>query len=311
MELERLDEATNKLEGIQKSYNESSKNIATFLGRNLTLLVCMLVPLLLIAFVWVEFGEVIFQTHMIVDAVVTIALFAVGETMMVKFGGEGGKLDKEYIRAKDEFEEVVKKVGEIGTSFLGVFCDWQIDTELEQATNLRLRQLRLTPKMWKDLKNLTLDQLEDKYGKARAKKIFAIHKLEPIELNEAILLYNGEKDNRGTLPKSGEEFLNNKRQKITSAISLAFTGLLTLSIAVSLTTDISWARVIYTIYKLAMLLFRMVKGYERGATAYNTYEAKRYQAKAMYLKNYVKFVEDKAYMSLVGKYDELDYLKEV
>ena len=79
-------------------------------------------------------------------------------------------------------------------------------------------------------------------------------------------------------------------------------------IAISFTTDISWARVIYTAYKLTMLLFRMMRGYERGCTAFNTFEARRYQAKTMYLKNYVKFVENKTYLDIADKYEELSYL---
>ena len=308
MELERLESTTQKVNDFQRKYNDSSKSIAVFLGNNLTLLLCMLIPVLLVAFVWVEFGELIFHTRMLVDGVVTIVLFACGETLMVRFGTEGGRLDSEYITAKNDFEETVKKVIEVGTGFLGVFCDWQIDTELEQATHLRLRQLRMTPKMWNEVKHLSPEELEKRFGKIKARKLIAISELEPIELNEAVLLYNGEGDHRGSLPKSGYEHIHNKRQVISSALSLVFTGLLTVSIAISLTTDISWARVIYTAYKLTMLLFRMMKGYERGATAYNTFEARRYQAKTMYLKNYVKFVENKTYLEIADKYEELSYL---
>ena len=310
MELERLEEQAGKITNFQKNYNKNSKNIAFFLGKNLTLLVCMLVPLLMIAFVWVEFGEVVFHTRMLVDGVITIALFAIGEVMMIRFGSEGGKLDDEYLEAKNEFDELVKKIGEVGTTFMGVFCDWQIDSELEQATHFRLRTLRMTPKMWESVKMLSPDELEAKFGSKKAKKLMEINELEPIELNEAILLYNGEAETRGALPKSAEDVLSSKKQKITSAISLVFSGLLAISIAVTLTTDITIARVIYTVYKLTMLFFRMAKGYERGAKAYNTYEVKRLKAKSNYLRQYIKFVNDKLYLKLIGKYDELDYLLE-
>ena len=166
----------------------------------------------------------------------------------------------------------------------------------------------MTPKMWEEIKHLSPDQLENKFGKTKAKKLMAINELEPIELNEAVLLYNGEAEHRGNLPKSADEHLHSKKQILTSTISLVFTGLLTVSIAISLTSDISWARVIYTAYKLTMLLFRMTKGYERGATAYNTHEARRYQAKTMYLNNYIKFVENKTYLDIADKYEELSYL---
>lgn len=310
MELERLEKTSDKINDFQKKYNKNSKSVALFLGKNLTLILCMLIPVILVAFVWTDFGEVVFHTRMLVDGVVTIALFAMGEILMVRLGTEGGRLDEEYLSARDEFESLVKEVGNIGAIFMGVFCDWQIDCELEQATHYRLRTLRMTPKMWEDIKHLSPDQLEAKFGAKKAKKLMEINELEPIELNEAILLHNGEVEARGALPKGAQDVLESKKQRITSAISLVFTGLLAVSIAVSLTTDITIARVIYTVYKLTMLLFRMAKGYERGAKAYNTYEAQRLKAKSNYLRQYIKFVTDKTYLKLVDKYEELSYLIE-
>lgn len=307
-ELERLEGATNKVTDFQKQYNENSKNIAYFLGKNLTLIVCMLVPLLLVGFVWTDFGDMIFQTHMIMDGIVTIALFAIGEIMMVRLGSDGGKLDEEYISAKGEFDQIVKDISDIGTRFMGVFCDWTIDNELDQATRFRAKQLKFTPKMWDEIKDLSHEDLVKKYGETKAKKIQDIIDLEPIELNEAILLYDGEVLSRGSLPESGEESLHKKSQMIVSAVSLVFTGLLTVSVAITLTSDITFARVIYTAYKLTMLLFRMAKGYERGAKAYNTTEVKRLKAKVVYLRQYIKFINDKTYMELVGEYEELAYL---
>lgn len=310
MELERLEKTSEKVSNFQKNYNKNSKSMALFLGKNLTLILCMLIPVILVAFVWVDMGEVVFHTRMLWDGVVTIALFAMGEILMVRLGTEGGRLDDDYVSARNEFEELVKEIGNIGTMFMGVFCDWQIDTELEQATHYKLRVLRMTPKMWEEVKHLSPDQLEAKFGAKKAKKLMEINELEPIELNEAILLHNGETEMRGALPKGAQDVLESKKQRITSAISLVFTGLLAVSIAVSLTTDITIARVIYTVYKLTMLLFRMAKGYERGAKAYNTHEAQRLKAKSNYLRQYIKFVTDKTYLKLVDKYEELSYLIE-
>ena len=310
MELERLEKTSEKVSNFQKNYNKNSKSMALFLGKNLTLILCMLIPVILVAFVWVDMGEVVFHTRMLWDGVVTIALFAMGEILMVRLGTEGGRLDDDYVSARNEFEELVKEIGNIGTMFMGVFCDWQIDTELEQATHYKLRVLRMTPKMWEEVKHLSPDQLEAKFGSKKAKKLMEINDLEPIELNEAILLHNGETEMRGALPKGAQDVLESKKQRITSAISLVFTGLLAVSIAVSLTTDVTIARVIYTVYKLTMLLFRMAKGYERGAKAYNTHEAQRLKAKSNYLRQYIKFVADKTYLKLVDKYEELSYLIE-
>jgi hypothetical protein len=51
-ELERLEESTKKVEDFQKQYNINYKNIAYLIGKNLTLVVCMLLPLLMVGFIW-------------------------------------------------------------------------------------------------------------------------------------------------------------------------------------------------------------------------------------------------------------------
>lgn len=304
-ELERLEESTKKVEDFQKQYNINSKNIAYLVGKNLTLFVCMLLPLLMIGFIWTEFGNVIFQTKTIVDAVLTVTLFTVGEIMMTRLGTDGGKMDEEYTEAKGVFEEFLQKTLNIGTIFMGVFCDWQIDVELEQAIKTRLRLLKMTNKQFDEIKDYTPSQLKKRYGKRKAKKLQAIIDLEPIELNESILLYNGEYDLRGGVPENGEEYIHEKKHMITTIISCIFTGLLTVTVAVTLTTDITFARVVYTVFKLTMLLFRMAKGYERGAKAYNTIEVKNLKVRTNYLRQYIKFVEEETYLKFKDEYEEL------
>ena len=304
-ELERLEESTKKVEDFQKQYNINSKNIAYLVGKNLTLFVCMLLPLLMIGFIWTEFGNVIFQTKTIVDAILTVTLFTVGEIMMTRLGTDGGKMDEEYTEAKGVFEEFLQKTLNIGTIFMGVFCDWQIDVELEQAIKTRLRLLKMTNKQFDEIKDYTPSQLKKRYGNRKAKKLQAIIDLEPIELNESILLYNGEYDLRGGVPENGEEYIHEKKHMITTIISCIFTGLLTVTVAVTLTTDITFARVVYTVFKLSMLLFRMAKGYERGAKAYNTIEVKNLKVRTNYLRQYIKFVEEETYLKFKDEYEEL------
>ena len=304
-ELERIEMATDKVSDFQKKYNVSQKKISYIIGKNLTLFVCMLVPLLLIGFVWTDFGAIVLSPKMLSDGVLTVALFVVGEVMMTRLGADGGKMDTDYVTSKNEFDELVNKVGEVGSMLLGVFCDWQIDVEMEQAIHFRLRMLRMTPKMWEEVKNLPLEKLEARFGKKRAKKMLEIINLQPIELNEAILLYNGEYAARGGVPESGEAYIHKKRHIIGTVLACIFTGLLTVTVVVTLTSDITIARVIYTLFKLTMLLFRMAKGYDRGARAYNTIEVRQYKAKSNYLRQYIKFIEDKLYLKLGDKYGDI------
>lgn len=304
-ELERIELATNKVSDFQKKYNVNQKKISYIIGKNLTLFLCLLVPLLLIGTVWTEFGAIVFHTKMISEGIVTVMLLAVGEILMTRLGKDGGKMDLEYQEAKSEFDEIVKRVGDAGALLLDVFCDWQIDVELERAVRVRLRILRMTPKMWAEVKDMSPAALESHFGKRKAQKIQEIIDLKPIELNSAILLYNGEYTERGEIPESGDAYINNKSHLITVALSWLFGGLLGLSILLYPTSDISFARVMYTAIKLAFLLYRMATGYDRGAKAYNTIEVRRIQSKTNYLKQYLKFIEEKLYVKLGDKYGDL------
>ena len=304
-ELERLVEAADKVTDFQKKYNVSQKNFAYILGKNLTLFICMLVPLLLVGFVWTDFKEIVVSTKMISDGVLTVMLFTVGEMMMCRLGTDGGKLDEEYVEAKGIFDGLLEEVGKVGTVLMGVFCDWQIDVEMEQAVRFRLRMLRISPKEWDKIKDRTPAELTATYGKRKAKKILDIINLKPIELNESILLYNGEYAARGGVPISGDAYLKSKRSIAETVIACIFTGLLTVTVVVTLTSDITFARVIYTVFKLTMLLFRMARGYDRGAKAYNTIEVRQFKAKSNYLRQYLQFIKEKIYLKLGDKYGDI------
>ena len=291
-DLERLEARLEKTADLQRRYNDTSKNFAYVIGKNLTLFICMLVPFLLIGFVWTDFGPVEIGPRLLSDGILTVALFTVGEIMMTRLGADGGKLDVEYVRAKSDFEALALRVSEVGTRLMGAFCDQQIELELEHAVHSGLRALRIMPRKWEEIKSLGREQWERLYGKARAKKLAEIADLEPIELSEAILLCDGDRFARGGVPVSAEEYLKSKRHFIETLAACVFTGLLTVTVAVTLTKDITFARVLYTLFKLIMLLFRMAKGYDRGARAYNTVAVRQYRARANYLRQYLNFVQE-------------------
>ena len=230
---------------------------------------------------------------------------------MTSLGGDGGRLDPDYIETKKEYESLVARATELGTMLLSIFCEWQIDLEMEQAVLYKLRLMRMTYKDYEAVEDLSKEELESKFGKIKAAKIMEINNLKPIELNEAILLYDGEKTVRGGVPESADGYLHSKKHIIETVIACIFTGLLTVTVVISMTSDVSFARVIYTVLKLVMLLFRMAKGYNRGARAYNTIQVKNHKAKCNYLRMYERFVQDKTYLKLGDKYGDIEcYLAE-
>lgn len=305
-DLERIPERENKLTNFEKNYNLTSKRLVHILGTNMALFICILLPIFLIGFIWTDFGVPEFGLRFISDGIVTVVLFIIGEMMMMRVGADGGKLDPEYISAKKAFSELVSKVHDVGTMFMAVFCEWQIDMELSAAITTRLRPLRFTREDWERIKDMPYSELEKTYGKKKAKKIVELNQLEPIELNEAILLYDNVQDNaRGGVPLSGEAYLKKKTHSVEMALSCLFTGLLTVSVAMTLTSDISFARVMYTIFKVIVLIYRMAVGYGIGAKAYNTVEARQLEVKSNYLRNYIRFVNDKIYLKLGNKYGDI------
>lgn len=307
-EFEKIPEKRDKFGEFQKKYNNTSKSIVHMLGTNMVLLICCMLPLFLIGSVWTDFGTPEIGLKYVSDGIVTVALFIIGEMLMMRVGADGGKLDTEYVAAKKEFHEFVGKVNSLGTIFMSVFCEWQIDVELEQAISARIKPLRFTRAAWEKVKDMSYKELKEKYGKKKAKRILKINQLEPVEINEAVLMYDNTSDGmmRGGIPVSGESYLYKKTHSVEMVLSSIFTGLLTVSIAINLTQDLSFARVMYTVFKLILLLYRMAIGYEMGAKAYNTVEANQYKAKSHYLQQYIRFVEDKVYLDLGDKYEDMD-----
>lgn len=296
----------------QVDYNNTSKNFVRILGTNISLFVCLLLPFLLIGFIWTEFVSFEISGKLISDGIVTVALLVIGETLMMNIGTSGGKLDAEYVSAKSDYDSLVKQANEIGTMFMPMFCDWQIDTEMNNATAIRIRSLRLTRKEWEEVKHLPYKALRKKYGRKKAKKMLKITKLDPVELNDAILLYNGnDAFARGGIPISGEDFIEKKKHSAQTILSAIFTGLLTISVVLTLTSDISFARVMYTAVKCIFLLFRMTQGYDIGAKAYNTVEVKQLKAKSNYLRQYITFVKEKTYLNIGSEYGDISaYVEE-
>lgn len=306
-ELERMPEKEKKkLVDLQKDYNMSSKAFVHIISANITLCVCLLLPLLLICFIWTDIGAPVFDVKLVSDAIVTVALFVIGQTMMMQVGSSGGKLDQEYLTARKDFDTLVGRVNDAGTMFMSVFCEWQIDVEMEQAVATRLRHLRFTQNDLDRVKDKSYRELVKKYGRKKAHGIMALTRLEPIELNEAILLFdNTDALARGGVPISGEEYIHKKSHSIQMILSAIFAGLVTVSVAITLTQDASFSRVVYTAFKLVLLLYRMAEGYNVGAKAYNSVEVKQLKTKNTYLRQYLRFVEDKTYLKFGDKYGDI------
>lgn len=310
--LEKIPEKQRKWTDFQKDYNQSSKTLMNLIGTNISLFVCLLLPFVLIGFIWTDFGPLKIDLKFISDGIVTVALIVIGETMMMRVGATGGKLDPEYLAAKSEYDRLVNTVTDVGTMLMSLFCEWQKTIELDKAVSTRLRYLRFTGEDWDRVKKMPRKEIYKTYGKNKAQKILELNQIEPVELTDAMLLFDGSDTlTRGGVPIGGEEYINKKSHSVMMLLSSIFTGLLTVSVALTLTSDISFARVMYTAFKLVVLLFRMAQGYDIGAKAYNTIEVKQLKTKNNYLRQYIRFINEKTYLKLSNEYRDFCHLIDV
>ena len=134
-----------------------SKNLAQVIGASIVPLVLLMLPLLLIGFIWTEFGDIVFSTRMISDGAIMAVLLITGHILALKLGKDGGKLDDDYIKAKNTYEQLTEDIYKVGTLYLGAFCLWQVDLEYEEAIRVRLFGLKVPPKEWSTVKNMSYD----------------------------------------------------------------------------------------------------------------------------------------------------------
>lgn len=144
---------------------------------------------------------------------------------------------------------------------------------------------------------MTPGELAAKKGKAFAAKFEPLRRIEPIELTDDMLLSEGrESSKRGGLGKGAEEHLEERWRGKRGAAHIAIsvlTVVFSVAVGFAMADGVSLALIVYTIYKMLMLLARMANSYRAGAKAYNTYEAQFLANKTKYLVKYQEFVKEK------------------
>lgn len=300
-------EAIKSREERMKDRNIRQKNLAKTIGQNLSLYICIMIPVLLVGLIWTESSLPKLGWGLLGDGILTVALFVIGERSMLTVGITGGKLDDEYIDTRKRFRETVASVKRIGILMLEPFCDWQTDMELIRAKKTRLRRIGVKYDAYvESYEGKSFDELKELVGLEKATKLTEINRLKPIDLNPDLLLTEGygSRDRRD-IPEGAEQYIEKKRYgKWGIAISV-LTAVFTVAISLTLTKDITLARVLYTAVKLIALLYRMAKGYNNGAKAYNTMEVRHLTAKIEYLDEYAEFMGKKMYLQIADQYPEI------
>lgn len=309
--IEKEKPTIDKIIEQQKAHNKRSKDIAKILGANLTLYICIMIPALLIGFIWTDVSLPKLGWGLLGDGILTVFLFFLAEYSMTQLGISGGKLDDDYNKYHDEYLELTKNIRELGVSLMYPFCEWQIDLEYNNAVKERLRSAKVSKNAWDErYSKMSLEELKHELGAKKAVQVAAVNSLEHIELTPDMILTDGRrKKKRGGISESGDDYIDRKKKSWGHILVGAFTAMFTISVAMTLTQDISFTRILYTFVKLTALLFRMANGYNAGAKAYNTVEVAHIQSKLSLEYAYMEYLDKKLYLNFGDKYGDIsEYL---
>lgn len=315
----------------QKEHNDRQKRIAKVVGENFATFGLFAVMVLMIGSIWTDFGVFTNWKKFLSEAFITIVLYILADFYASSLGALGGKLDDDYIKNHEEYLSLRKTVQSAGIVLMDIFCDWQIDVEYEYYLRRRCKALKIDYKEYcEKFSKMSLEELSDmfthkgeekprftmkhpitsgiavyRYAKQSddAKNIFYLRSIQHIELTPEILLTDGRvRNKRGGVSMSGEEYVEKHTIGPKHIIMTAIFAIIAAIPVVELAQEFSIAMLVYTIFKIALMLYRMYSGYSRGAKGYNSIDPLRLQSQMHYLNLYLEFLNKKIYLSLKDKY---------
>lgn len=294
-----IDDAVNKAEiraDKRREFNRQQKSFMKIVGENLASYVCVLIFVLLIGFIWTDVGLSFSLTSFITDSLISVVMFVLADVCMAQIGSKAGKLDDEYIKNHDEYLDLRRVVMNAGITLMDAFCDWQIEVEYEYYMKKRCKDLKIKYDEYVELySEKSLEELKVLLPATKAAKVFALNQIKHIELTPEMLLTDGKvKNGRGGIGISGEEYIEKHTTGWTHVATTVVFAIVATVPVFTLTQDVSVGRIIYTIFKLSMMTYRMYQGYSRGAKGFNTVEPRHLQAKIRYLYLYLEYLKSES-----------------
>lgn len=281
-------------EDKRREFNKRQKALMKVIGENLAAYACVLIFILLIGFIWTDIGLHLDFTSFLVDSLICVVLFILADICMAQIGAKGGRLDDDYLNVHKEYITLRETVIKAGITFMDAFCDWQIEVEYEFYIKQQCKALKISYEDYIELyAGKSLEELNKLLSLDLAAKVFALNETKRIELTPAMLLTDGKvKSERGGLGLSGEEYIERHTTGWLHILTTAAFAIVAAVPVFTLTQDVSMGRVIYTVFKLAMMAYRMYQGYARGARGFNTIEPKHLQQKIKYLYLYLEYLKN-------------------
>lgn len=292
-----------RMQERQKLRNDKSKYWAAMVGQNMSLAVCLMIPVFLVTLIWTETSLPALGASLAMETFLTAALFIFAEWAAINVGLPSGKLDDGYLAMQAAFATRKAEIKARGILKMGVFCDWQIDEELIATKKLLCRKQKLDFRTFStELSGLDEATLTARFGKVKGRAIKRIDELEPIELTPEMIL--GERHGpRGGISMGADEYVSEQKYgKLRLARSI-LAILLTVGVGFAFAPGVSWGRIVYTVYRLIAILIRMKTGFDKGARAYNDIEVKHLASRIYYLDKYEEFLDTEGlYEAVAARY---------
>ncbi len=294
----------------QANRSAKSKYVSHIIMENLKIYLCILIPILVIGFIWIKPGFPKFSTSLLTDGIIVITLFIFSEYLTFDIGIEAGKQDEEYISTKDEFYAAIERIKD-RSSLLHIFCRWKVEEEYTSAMRTACQKIGITLEEYdRSYKNTSNRIIEENTSPSRLRAILKIKSLRPIELTPDMLLNDGSESIRGGIKPSADQYIKQHGSVKKFAIT-AITAVIAVSPVFSFVESPSVGMIAYTFFKLVFLFIRMNRGYTDGLKAYNTVEVKCIRSKIEYLNAYEEFLQNKTYLKFGNRYGDISlYLED-
>lgn len=275
----------------KQDFNARQKSIARMIGENMASIGCVIVVILFVGYIWTDMKIDVFSERMLCDAAVSLVSFILVEDLMSRNGINCGKLYDEYIRTYNAYVKLRERVISAGVTLLEKFCDDTVDAEYDAYLTRKCKSLHLTRAEYEEMSRLTKKELK-RYPKWKRVAVGVLNQVKPIELTSDLLLTDGtgEKNERRGISIGAQEYVKRSTRGWFNLTLTAVTCAFSASIAFFANAGASWGLVMYTLLKLALLCWRMYKGFSAGSRAYNTFEVKHLQDKMTYMHLYLEYL---------------------
>jgi hypothetical protein len=316
-----------------REYNTRMKNTMRVIGENMATCTIVLATSVLVGSVFGDVGFNMFSEYMVMDFILTFAVFLVVEYMASKGGSRCGKTYPEYIDLHTVYLTMREAIYKRGIALMDIFCDWQVDVEYEYYMRRRCKKLKIKYSDYiETYSKMSLEELSDMFthkGEEKpkfslrhpiktaiaihnytkvselAKNIVELKAIKPIELTPEILLTDGKpRRSRGGVGISGEEHLERHTTGAGHIIATIPMILLTI-LPAFISKGFTWTLLFTAALKLMGVFMRYYRGFSSGAKAFNTIEIKHLQDKIQYFHLYNEYLDKKIYLDLEDKYGEL------